>query len=428
MKRAPKPPASVLLVGGNDRSMLAAARSLSRHEISFIVVGVTPRSPVGVSRSIRRHAVEPGPNARSDPGAYVEFLLDLVRRHDVQVVIPLTDRTLLACDRYRAAIEEEAPLAAPPSAAVRNVLDKRLHLRTAARLGIPCPEQFELESLDQVPELIDQLGFPIGLKNPGPSASGLRLFDFNWLVARNRQELDQYLAERCPPGSFPLVQRVVTGVVRNVCCFAVQGEVVATVEYRDIRHWQGWSVLREITPPTPVLQRHAERMLRELRWNGVAHLEFFVRESDGDVRYMETNGRLWASVEGPIAAGWDFPYWLYRYFLHGETPQPPASSQGAGQKSRWHCGDLQALLGLLSGGDEPTWGGRSRARAVADYLSGFGPDVHGDAFRLDDPLPELVEHWQAGTSAINRFRRRVLRPREWGLLPSRERLSNVRRR
>ncbi len=419
MKRDRPQPASVLLSGGNDRSLLAAARTLSRHDIPFIVLGPTPRSAVGLSRYVRPHLVGAGPDARSQPEAYVDSVLDLVRRHDVKLVMPLTDRTLLACNRARDAIEKEARLAVPPTAAVRNVLDKRLHLRTVAQLGIPCPEQFELESLEQVPELIDRLGFPIGLKNPGPSENGGRRFDFNWLVARDRQELDSLLAEHCPRGEFPIVQSVVFGVAHNVCCFAVRGELVASMEYCDIRHWRGWSVFREIVLPTPALHRYAGKVLQELQWEGLAHLEFIVRESDGDVRYMETNGRLWGSTEGPVSSGWDFPYWQYKYFVEGEVPRPPAQSKAVGKRSRWHGGDLQRLVAVLAGEDEPPWIGVSRGRAVVDYFTGFGFNVHADVFRLNDPVPEVVEHAKVGASAITQLRRRVLRPRDRGWLPQR---------
>ena len=394
--------------------MLAVGRSLSRRGIPFVVVGVPLSSMVGASRYIRPHIVGPAPSPKTEPEAYVEFLLDVVHRHDVPLVLPLTDRTLLACDRNREEIEAEARLAAPPSPAIRNVLDKRVNLETARRLGIPCPAQFELERLEQVPGLIDQLGFPMVLKDPGPSVDGQRPpFDFTWLVARDAHELGRYLAQHCSCGAFPLFQRLVTGTVRNVCCFAVQGDTVAIHEYRDIRRLEGLSVFREVTPVSPDLRRHAESMLRELRWEGVAHLEFFVRESDGDVRYMETNGRFWASSEGPIAAGWDFPYWTHRYFAHGERPQPPPPSLGIGRRSLWHYGDLAALFRFFLDEEESTGSGRSRMRAVTDYLTGFKPGIHADVFRLDDPLPELIEHWQSGRMAATSVGRRLLRRRLW---------------
>ena len=396
--------ASVLLAGGNDRSMLAAGRSLGRRGISFVAVGVAPRTMVAASRFVRPHIVGPGPSA-DDSGAYVDFLLDVVRGYGVEVVLPLTDRTLLACDRHRQAIESEARLAAPPSPAVRNVNDKRLNLRTARRLGIPCPDQFELATLDDVPSLIDHVGFPMVLKDPGPTAGGEPSpFDFNWLVAHDAHELNSYLKERCPPGAFPMFQRFVSGEVRNVCCFGVEGALAAIHEYRDIRRLGGLSVFREVTRVSPRLREYAESMLRELDWNGAAHLEFFVREEDGDVRYMETNGRFWASIEGPIGAGWDFPYWTYRYFAHGERPHVPAPSFRLGCRSRWHYGDLEALVELLAGQDGPTRAGGGRLRAVVDYVSGFRPRVHSDVFRLDDPMPELVEHLRGARRGAVRIR------------------------
>jgi hypothetical protein len=169
------------------------------------------------------------------------------------------------------------------------------------------------------------------------------------------------------------------------------------------------TVFRELTPLSPDLHRHAVAMLRELRWDGVAQLGLFVRESDGDARYMETNGRLWASLEGSVAGGWDFPYWTYRYFAEGNPPEPQPPSLGTGRKSRWHYGELAALLSYLAGDDEPSGAGRSRVRAVADYVSGFRPGVDADVFRLDDPLPEVYEHWRAARIAASRLRRRLAR-------------------
>jgi predicted ATP-grasp superfamily ATP-dependent carboligase len=318
---------------------------------------------------------------------------------------------LLACDRHRDAIERNARVAAPPSGAVRNVLDKKANLATARELGIPCPAQFELENVDQLPALVEALGFPMVLKNPGPSLDGRRRsFDFSWLVARDEAELAAHLARHCSDGAFPIFQRLVTGSVQNVCCFAVAGEIVAVHEYRSLRRLGGLSVLREIVPLSPGLLRYCKAMLAELRWEGVAQPAFFVRERDGDARYMETNGRFWASIEGSIVAGWDFPLWTYQHFALGKEPDVPLRSQGNGLRWRWHYGELEVLLRSLAGGREATWA-RTRAGAVADYAVGFKPSVHADVFRLDDPLPELVDHWRGGRlatrTAFNSLKRRV---------------------
>ena len=411
---------SVLVTGGDDRSMLAAARSLSRQGVSFAVMGPGHDSMVGRSRYVRPHMLPPAPSPKLEPERYVEFILDVVKRFGVELVLPLTDSSLYACDLQRDAIEAVTRLAAPPSPALRNVLDKRANLETARRLGIPCPDQFDLERLDQIPQLIEELGFPIVLKNPDrPRARLGSPFDFRWLVARNEVELRRHISETCSSGEFPLFQRLVTGTVQNVCCFAVDGEMVAAHQYRGLRRVHGLTVFREITPLARDLETYAESMLRELQWQGVAILGFFVRESDGDARYMETNARLWASTEGSVAAGWDFPRWLYEYFALGKSPQSPPRSLGLGRLSRWHYGEFEALVQFLGGGDEPSGAGRTRTRAIAEYVSGFHPRVDADVFRIDDPLPELVEHWR-GVRSLGLGR--GLMRRAWrGLRPGRKR-------
>ena len=50
------------------------------------------------------------------------------------------------------------------------------------------------------------------------------------------------------------------------------------------------------------------RLLRALRWNGVAMVEFRKAAVDGDYRLMEINPRFWGSLDLSIAAGADCPY------------------------------------------------------------------------------------------------------------------------
>src|SRR5262245_16724818 len=331
-RRPSRPPgAEVLLAGAPERPGLAVARSLSRRGVSFVVLGRGQRDFVASSRHVRRYL--PAPNPHEDPDGFVDAVLSACAEYGVRLVMPIEDAALALCSEHRGALPEGTRLAAGGVDAVRNVLDKRRNLETARRLGIPCPAEFALEDLDQTAELVARLGFPMVLKNPGrrPGTSTLA-HGFKWLIAHDERELEALLHEHRADGRFPLFQELVEGHVTNLCCFAASGQIAAVHQYRSLRRmgWEGNSILREATASTPELVEYAERLLGELRWDGVAQVAFIVREHDGASWYMETNGRFWGSVEGSIAIGWDFPYWAYRYFTRGELPTPPRSVSAAG--------------------------------------------------------------------------------------------------
>jgi predicted ATP-grasp superfamily ATP-dependent carboligase len=350
---------------------------------------------------VRRVVCAPLPD--DDPDTFFDAVLRVCGEHDVRLVMPMDDAALAVCSERRDALPAGTSVAAASIDAVRNVLDKRRNLETATRLGIPCPAEFTLESVDQTAELIERLGFPMVLKNRGrPEGSAGLAHDFKWLIARDERQLRALLDRYAADGRFPLFQQLVEGEVRNLCCFGASGRLVAVHEYRSVRRvgWEGNSVLREVTASSPQLVRYAEQLLGELRWDGVAQIAFIVRERDGASWYMETNGRFWGSVEGSIAIGWDFPYWAYRYFTRGDLPQPPPLALGS--RACWHFADLRLLGKRLRGIEPPVPPRPSPLRAIADYITGFNPGVHSDVFALDDPLPELVEHWDGIRLALGR--------------------------
>jgi hypothetical protein len=379
--------ATAVLTGSAQRPLLAAARSLARLGIEPVVVATGAGRTVKASRYVRHHLLAPDPDVRCD--AYVDCVLTVARQVHARVVIPTDDASMLACANARSVIERDLPVAAAPTAAVRNVRDKRLNLSLARELGIPCAAQFELRDAGQLSELVRTLGLPLVMKNPGPAATGHRSsFPFRWLVVESERELSDQIATLCPVGEYPLFQELVSGRVHNVCCFAIGGEVVAAHEYVSIRRLQGSGVYRQIVPGRADLRSFAEVMLGALKWDGPAQLGFFVTEV-GEIRYMETNGRFWGSIEGSTLAGWDFPRWTYELFADGARPTP--GSLQIGSRTCWHCGDLQALAEYLAGGAPPA-GRPGRTRAVVDYLTAFRPGIKAETFRLSDPLPAVAEY------------------------------------
>jgi predicted ATP-grasp superfamily ATP-dependent carboligase len=398
--------AEVLIVTAESRTGLAAARSLERNGVPFVVVGFDANGLIATSRHVGRHVIGPSP---SEPEAFIDFLASAVRRTGAAVVLPVDDVVLRVCDRHRSVLADVgATLAAAGSPAVQAVLDKRANLALARRLGIPCPSQFEIERIDQLPELVERIGFPMVLKPPSAYAFGAdRTFSFKWLVARDERELRALLERYCPGDRFPMFQELVAGHVVGLYCFASAGELVALHAAKALRRSIGQNVYREIVPVDPTLAGYARTLLGELSWDGVATLAFFVTRG-GVARYMETNGRLWGTVEGSINAGWDFPYWQVRYFQDGVVPDPPPIAIGS--RCCWRVGDYVALRCALRGEEWLTDRQNvGRLRAMSDYVACFRPGVHSDVFRLDDPLPEFVEHWQLARDAIRRRTRRAKR-------------------
>ncbi len=405
MSTDPRGPIEVLLVDGNNRAGLSIARSLARHQISFLMVSDHRGGPALSSRAVEHAQFAPCPMAQVE--LFAGFLAQKIRQYGIRLAIPVTDQALLLFERGRPILEAECKLAMAGSQSVRGVLDKRRNLELASGVGVPCPRQFELEHPAQIPELIRELGFPMVLKRPGdPLDPKAPTLGFRVLHAHNEEELRRHIQENCASGEYPIFQECVTGEVHNLCCFVVSGEVEAAHEYHSIRRRGGVGVLRKIVAPRPDLLQHTRALLGALHWDGVAHVAFFVSRDGEKKWYMETNGRFWASVEGSVHAGWDFPYWVYRYFLHGERPAPGEIKVGS--KTCWHCGDLAALLDYVRGGEPPATGTHpGKLRALGQYLTGFSPWIHSDVFRWSDPMPGMVEHWNLAAEAWELLKRRI---------------------
>lgn len=409
VKAVSKHPIQVLLTVGNSRSGLAVARSLAMRDLSFLVVGADPHSLAFRSRFAKDVLLSPSPS--KEPEAFFQFILDVIRRYHIELVMPVTDVTMFLFDRFRKELGPHTKLAMPSSEALRSVLDKRTNLKIAQQLGIPCPRTFELNSPEQIPEMIEALGFPIVLKPPAPPGiPNVPGFQFKVLFAHNEEQLRGYIDQHCRDGVYPLFQECAVGQVHNLCCFAARGEVIAIHEYHSIRRLRGEGVLRKIAEPIPEAEQCARQILGALEWDGVAHVGFFVRRNrrESKLWYMEINGRFWASLEGSVHAGWDFPYWTYNYFLHGKKPE--AGPIKIGSRTCWHRGDLEALLHYYLGDEVPATGTNpGKFLATLQYLSGFSPAIHSDVFRWSDPLPEIIDHWQLFRNLWSRLRNRIIR-------------------
>ena len=220
----------------------------------------------------------------------------------------------------------------------------------AERLAIPVPDSIVLPQKPTLPVDVHGLPFPIVIK-PSHSrvSTGNGWQSTSVSYAKDLEELHRLL-EGLPEYCFPLaLQRRISGPGLGIFLCMEHGKTVASFAHRRIREKPpsgGVSVLRESVRPHQEALDYAERLLSDLKWHGVAMVEFKLEKETGTPFLMEINGRFWGSLQLAIDSGIDFPAILLRS-IQGNRVTPIADYQ-CGIRSRWFWGDVDLLLMYLS--------------------------------------------------------------------------------
>jgi carbamoyl-phosphate synthase large subunit len=237
-----------------------------------------------------------------DPG-YVSQLAALIEKHDVSLVVPLTD-----LDQVTLALARDvlgAAVLLPPAEVVERMGDKYLAHETFERLGIPTPPSWLPES---IPSAVD---FPALVK--AREGFGSR----HIYRANDREELDFHLA-RTPVASF--VQACCLGEEFSIDVFCdFQGRCLNAIP-RTMIESKGGESIKGITIKDPELIEYGRRVAEALPIWGPANIQCF-READGVLLVTDVNPRFGGAFPLPHAAGSRYPE-LAIALANGEQPEP----------------------------------------------------------------------------------------------------------
>ncbi len=395
VKREPR--GTVLITDAGRGSAIAFIRSLGRSGWRVVATDSIPGSIGFRSRYAEHHAVYPNPEHA--PAAFVEWMLAIVREQQVNLVVPITDTTMLPLSDAEAAFAGLCKLALPAPDALRMVTDKQKTLDLAESLGIPTPKTRLVTTVEEACDTIASFGFPLVLKPRASklyhASAGIEAYSVSY--ANTPEQLVQEMRRfegRCAV----LIQQYCSGVGCGVEILAHRGKPLFVFQHQRLREVPltgGASSFRESVALDPQLYDYTTRLIQALNWTGLAMVEFKVGAQRTTL--MEINGRVWGSLPLAVHSGVDFPRRLVELLLEGAASdqsddRPPETSYRLGVRSRNLQLDMVWIASVLSGRRRyPFIRQPKRLEALSALLGIFNPRNRFDILSLEDPMPGLAE-------------------------------------
>ncbi|WP_248905676.1 carboxylate--amine ligase [Halocatena marina] len=386
---------SILLPVNDSGSSISCVRSLGKHDIRTIAISEHRDRPAFASRYCDETIIVPSPY--DDLIAYKDGLLSAAERTDVHTIIPHREMDSYVLSKYQAEFEEHVVPLWPSFENVRIVHDS-LRMADAARAaGIPTPETWSFEDVeDWDRELIVKPRYSIltsdYVSSLSPSDCEGKM-DPVYIPPNTEPDLETIQAEMHKsdshiPDHIPIVQEFIRDTrteygFRGLCD---DGNSVLTCQKRQVRgttYAGGASVFRE-TMRDPHIEELGRTLLEHLDWHGLASVQFLRDPESGEYKFTEINPRVWASLEMDVLAGADFPYAHWLLATNNADRIDPDYDVGTG--NHLLIGELQYLWSVLR--DEYPLVERPRfRRALWDVLSSCYDHPHFDYIHLDDPGP-----------------------------------------
>ncbi|CBK42563.1 conserved protein of unknown function [Nitrospira defluvii] len=385
----------VLITDGNERAALAVTRALGSEQVEVIVGAESQRSLAGSSRYCRQSISYPSPY--QEPERFIATLMEAVRTHRVDVVIPLSDIAMHVLGPEKAQFERYTHFPAPSPQAFQEISDKYRLMQQALREGVAIPDTTFVPDgrVEGIAEGI--VDFPVVVK-PGCSLvrSGNQWTKTSVCYAESPDELLRLYRERPYLRQPSLIQRRVIGEGQGLFVLMQEGTPLGMFAHRRVRERPpsgGVSVLRESIALPKSMVDATLKLLQGVKWHGVAMVEFKVDAATQRPLLMEINGRFWGSLQLAIDAGLNFPLHLLNMAMgRGETI--PENGYRVGVKSRWLLGDLDQLVMRIRNGDRALNlppGAPSRFQALMSFCRFFERDTFYEVERIDDLGPSRFE-------------------------------------
>jgi len=379
----------VLVLGEDTLSFLATIRSLCRFGLEVHVAWCPLDAPALQSRYVKQvHRIPP---YREQTDDWIQAFQRILRQQQFDLVLPTTDSTILPFQMYRDQFEPLATFCLLPDDTFRICSDKGEIYRLAVQEAVPVPRQRVIRNVKEALECAKNFGYPLVLK-PKRSAEGQNP-SVRQVVRKafNERELLE-LAKQMTANQEVLIQENFIGGGVGVEVLCKDGQILTAFQHERVHEpmMGGGSSYRKSVPLHAGMYAATSRLMKALRYTGVAMVEYKQNSATGEWILIEINSRFWGSLPLSIAAGLDFPRYLYEMLLQGRTEFPRTYPTGMFSRNwskdmQWFLANLHADRSNPQLQSRPLWSGMLEAGNILLLRE------RSDTLALDDPRPAWAD-------------------------------------
>lgn len=292
---------------------LAAVRCLGRLGIEVIAYDYDPSQPGFRSRYCK--AVQ-CPNPTDNPKALLALLLKNTDTENPMVLFPCSDEFVLFVSRHRDSLESSYKFLLPEHTFLETLISKDSQSTIVQALGIPVPNSFTAETLDQAEQSKHKISYPVFIK-PVQGHLWRRHYDNKGFVANNQIELLDLCRKIFPKGIKVIVQEIIPGPASNnweVSAYVdSKGRLLGEFIIRKIRQYPsdfGFATMT-VSAHNPEVEKLGQRLIEGLVWRGFINMEFKFDPINKTYKFIELNPRVWQQVNHAEKLGLNFPLMQY---------------------------------------------------------------------------------------------------------------------
>ncbi len=388
---------TALVTNAENHVCLATVRSLGKNKLDVTAISCEKRALSFYSRYCRQRVITSSPAQQE---RFIEELVEIVKDKSFDILLPAGWDTIYLISKYRNKLMPYTDIPIAKQESIEITEDKSETIKFALKSGIPCPRTFFPEEIDtsNMKQIIEEIGLPAVVKpNKGFGAVGIR-------YANSFEELEDVYVKTVKRYGPSIIQEFIKGkTYSSSALFNSKGQPRRACVQQGLRESPptGGTQIYTISARQQEILECTIKLLKALKWYGIAELDFILDDRDQRPKLLEINPRLYSSVCLPIAAGVDYPYLLYRLATEGDVE--PDFNYELGVKCRYiFPAEFKYVLGILRNKNGHNSRNPTARKALIDFIKLYEPDLNYFIMSTDDPMPAMINLFNYVQGVTNR--------------------------